>query len=229
MGKISPLMLPSAEMVALEADVQLLLAVRQEAMPEADRGIRLAACLDRISRIEQWLRGGGARDVEFVAGGDHRQWGAAVAVAAHKIKRGLREIANPALDVLDSREAEQCAKQIRDAGDELRALRGMDDRDDHRPFAHRKTESPSATIEDPPRKVSGMMSIRDLAEKHRVDQQILRKALERWRLNHDDGYSEVTTRRQNEPRFLFEESAILPVIDGIKRRTETSHERPTEK
>jgi hypothetical protein len=58
----------------------------------------------------------------------------------------------------------------------------------------------------------GLSSPRDLARKHGVDPEALRKRLERFRLMHDVGSAEVHNRRPNEPKFLYDEAAVLPVI-----------------
>ena len=77
-------------------------------------------------------------------------------------------------------------------------------------------------------------SSRDLAEKHKINHEALRKRLERWRFEHDSGYIEVSNPRRNEPRYLYDETAVMPVIEDVRknetrRRTNSSIERPAKK
>lgn len=64
---------------------------------------------------------------------------------------------------------------------------------------------------------AGKLSPRDLADKYLVPFGALRKRLNRWRYEHDAGYSEVSNAAKNEPKFLYDESAVMPVIDALKR------------
>ena len=69
----------------------------------------------------------------------------------------------------------------------------------------------------------GMASCADLAAKHGIPPESLGKALQRHRASNDDGYHEVQTRRSNEPRYLYAEASVLPVIERLKARAS----RPT--
>ncbi len=63
------------------------------------------------------------------------------------------------------------------------------------------------------------LSPRDLAEKHNVNYDALRKRLDRWRYEHDSGYVEVSNPAKNEPKYLFDESAVLPVIEELREKS----------
>ena len=60
----------------------------------------------------------------------------------------------------------------------------------------------------------------ELAEKYGVDSAALRKRLDRWRYYHDTGYIEVSNPANNEPRYLYDESAVAPVIDSLKAKSD---------
>ena len=64
--------------------------------------------------------------------------------------------------------------------------------------------------------VSGRLSVKDLATKHDVPYDALRKRLERWRYDHDAGYSEVANAAKNEPGCLYDELAVMPVIEALR-------------
>jgi hypothetical protein len=59
----------------------------------------------------------------------------------------------------------------------------------------------------------------DLAEKHGVSLRALRGRLDRWRYEHDAGYFEMANRKRNEPQFLYDESAVMPIIEALKGKT----------
>jgi hypothetical protein len=71
------------------------------------------------------------------------------------------------------------------------------------------------------------LSARDLAKRFDVPPEPLRKRLERWREQNQDGrdWVEVEDRGTREPRFLYRLSAVKPVIDDLK----ASPKRPTKK
>jgi hypothetical protein len=75
---------------------------------------------------------------------------------------------------------------------------------------------------------SAMISSADLALKYHVDPEALRKRLGRWRRSRDDGYVEVSNLRPQEPKFLYDEEAVMPVIEDLKA-SGTSATRPAEK
>jgi hypothetical protein len=68
-------------------------------------------------------------------------------------------------------------------------------------------------------RVSPKMSPKDLSRKHNVSLKALRGRLDRWRYEHDSGYSEVANRKRNEPHFLYDESAVMPIIEAMKAKS----------
>jgi hypothetical protein len=74
---------------------------------------------------------------------------------------------------------------------------------------------------------TGKLSPRELADKHGVNLDALNKRLERWRYEHDAGYSEVTNSRRNEPKYLYDEMAVMPVIADLKNKKPATAKRPT--
>ena len=75
---------------------------------------------------------------------------------------------------------------------------------------------------------AGTMSVRDLALKHGVDPERLRKRLETWRSSNDDGHTEVKNRRPRDARYLYDERTVLPVIERLKSQ-KLSGQRPAQK
>jgi hypothetical protein len=65
---------------------------------------------------------------------------------------------------------------------------------------------------------SAKLSPRELADKYQVACNALRKRLDRWRYEHDAGYVEVSNARNNEPKYLYDEVAVLSVIDTLKSK-----------
>ncbi len=65
---------------------------------------------------------------------------------------------------------------------------------------------------------SAKLSPRELAIKYGVDSAALRKRLDRWWYAHDAGYVEVSNAAKNEPRYLYDESAVMPVIEALKAK-----------
>jgi hypothetical protein len=63
------------------------------------------------------------------------------------------------------------------------------------------------------------MSPRNLAEKYGVGAEALRKRLDRWRYAHDAGYVEVSNPPRNEPKYLYDESAVMSVIEVLKAKS----------
>jgi hypothetical protein len=66
---------------------------------------------------------------------------------------------------------------------------------------------------------SAKMSPKELAEKYGVDGGCLRKRLDRWRYDHDTGYIEVSNAAKNEPKYLYDEAAVMPVIENLKDKS----------
>lgn len=71
---------------------------------------------------------------------------------------------------------------------------------------------------DPLQSGSAKLSPRELASKHGVDAGALRQRLDRWRYEHDAGYVEVSNPVRNKPKYLYDESAVMPVIDALKAK-----------
>jgi hypothetical protein len=63
---------------------------------------------------------------------------------------------------------------------------------------------------------TGFLTSTQLAKKHRVNAEALRKRLERWKRTHPDDWQEVANRRSKEAQYLFRESAVLPIIKKLK-------------
>ncbi len=66
---------------------------------------------------------------------------------------------------------------------------------------------------------SGMLSDRKLSEKHGVPYHPLRMRLQRLRAKSDDGWVEVQNRKVNEPRYLYCEEAVRPILDAFNERS----------
>jgi len=73
---------------------------------------------------------------------------------------------------------------------------------------------------------AGRLSPRELADKHGVTLGALNKRLERWRYEHDAGYYEVSNPKRNEPHFVYDEAAVMPIIDDLKAKSPVA-KRPT--
>jgi hypothetical protein len=69
---------------------------------------------------------------------------------------------------------------------------------------------------------AGMLNYVDLAKKHGIPKEPLRKALAVWKLDHDTGYCEVSNPKRNQPKDLFDENAVMPVITKVKNRQQTT-------
>jgi len=65
---------------------------------------------------------------------------------------------------------------------------------------------------------SAKMSPRELATKYGINAEALRKRLDHWRYDHDAGYVEVSNAARNEPRYLYDESAVMPIIDALRAK-----------
>lgn len=60
------------------------------------------------------------------------------------------------------------------------------------------------------------LSCVELANKHGLDPEKLRKKLERLRQERDDVYVTVENKRRNQPKYLYYESAVEKLLDGLK-------------
>ena len=74
---------------------------------------------------------------------------------------------------------------------------------------------------DPAQSGNAKLSPRELASKHGVAQRALEARLERWRYEHDTGYVEVSNPVRNKPKYLYDESAVMPVIEAMKAKSVT--------
>ena len=72
---------------------------------------------------------------------------------------------------------------------------------------------------DPSKSGGAKLSPRELASKHGIALRALQGRLERWRREHDAGYVEVSNARKNEPKYLYDESTVKPVIDALKAKS----------
>jgi hypothetical protein len=65
---------------------------------------------------------------------------------------------------------------------------------------------------------SAKLSPRELADKHGVSGEALRKRLDRWRHEHDAGYVEVSNSTPREPKYLYDEAVVVSVIEALKAK-----------
>jgi hypothetical protein len=63
---------------------------------------------------------------------------------------------------------------------------------------------------------SGRMSAREIAEKHGLDLEKLRRRLERWRCSAPTGWFEDEDPIRHQPRYFYDETAVLGVIQEMK-------------
>ena len=63
---------------------------------------------------------------------------------------------------------------------------------------------------------NGKLAPSDLARKYGVSLAALRKRLDHWRYEHDSGYSEVRNPKRNESKFLYDETAVMPVVEALR-------------
>ncbi|GMV79774.1 MAG: hypothetical protein AMXMBFR7_09580 [Planctomycetota bacterium] len=73
---------------------------------------------------------------------------------------------------------------------------------------------------------NGYFSSTDLAMRHGLDSEALRKRLERWRKENGEGWIETPNRKSRQPAATYQESAVWAVLKALKARKETSSERP---
>lgn len=64
----------------------------------------------------------------------------------------------------------------------------------------------------------GFFTSKSLAERYGIDPERLRKRLDRWRKSNLDvaGWREVEDRRPREPKYLYRESAVKPILDELQ-------------
>lgn len=70
-----------------------------------------------------------------------------------------------------------------------------------------------------------MLSAPRLAARFGVNPEALRKKLERWRTQHDEGWSDVQNRATKSPKYLYKLGSVRAVIESMK----TSAKRPPAK
>jgi hypothetical protein len=62
------------------------------------------------------------------------------------------------------------------------------------------------------------MSVKDLSLKYKIPHDALRKSLERFRKNSFTGWIETADVGRHEAKFLYDETAVLPIIQKIQKR-----------
>lgn len=77
-----------------------------------------------------------------------------------------------------------------------------------------------------PQPSNGYYSYAELADRHDVDKDRLRKRLDRWRKDTFNGWRETTERTSTEARYVYQESAVTGVITALKKRPATGVKRP---
>ena len=92
-------------------------------------------------------------------------------------------------------------------------------RADRLPAANGKAADDQGTAakRDCPAQSVGRMNVRELAEKHGVDREKLRRRLERWRRTAPAGWFEDEDPIKNQPRYFYDEVAVLGVIQELTR------------
>ena len=70
-----------------------------------------------------------------------------------------------------------------------------------------------------PEKIEGWYSQPDLAKKYNVPEDALRKRLERFRHQHDDGWQEMPNPRANEAKYIYRGDAVMNIIKGLKEKS----------
>ncbi len=74
---------------------------------------------------------------------------------------------------------------------------------------------------------AGWMSPRELAKKHGVQQSPLERRLSRFRAKNHDGVSEISNRRPNKAQFLYDEKAVMYLIEELKKRGANGERKKT--
>lgn len=74
-----------------------------------------------------------------------------------------------------------------------------------------------------------LMSAKDLAERHGLDAEALRKRLDRERIKNHDCFIEIESseRKRNEPQYLYRPDRVQHIIDNMLQTPKTSIKRPT--
>lgn len=77
----------------------------------------------------------------------------------------------------------------------------------------------------------GMFTVSDLARRFGVDQETLRKRLDRWRGKNQGSadWAQDSDAQSREARYLYRCRAVRPIIDDLRASDETTGERPTKK
>lgn len=101
--------------------------------------------------------------------------------------------------------------------DEFTTLQNLKSR--FAPNVSKPSPSPAADNEKQD-DMPGWKSCSDLAKKHNLSDDSLRKRLQRWRKLHDDGWMEVNSaeRKSREAQFLYRESAVSDIIQSLKAK-----------
>lgn len=82
-----------------------------------------------------------------------------------------------------------------------------------------------AAVPPSPRETTqtGFLTAPEIARRHRVKLEPLRKRLERWRAAHldDDTWIEIADRKQRRPKYLFKVEAVLPIVNALQQGSRT--------
>jgi hypothetical protein len=70
-----------------------------------------------------------------------------------------------------------------------------------------------------PGNAAGYLACADLARRHGVPEDRLRKVLERWRHDHDDGYMDIPNPKPRTAKYLYLETAVMPILARMKNRS----------
>lgn len=77
-----------------------------------------------------------------------------------------------------------------------------------------KNDTPAESVTPPP--ADGMFTVGQLAKKHELPAEALRRRLERWRKNHRDTEGIDWRETTHKGQFIYRESAVLSVIEDHK-------------
>jgi len=65
--------------------------------------------------------------------------------------------------------------------------------------------------------LAGRLSSRELANHYGLGPERVRKALERYRKEHDEAWVEVTDRRPREPQYLYDPKAVAQLLERMRQ------------
>ena len=70
---------------------------------------------------------------------------------------------------------------------------------------------------------------REIAQLFSLPQDALEKRLQRYRRTNHNGWNQMSDPRSHEARYLYQLSAVRPIVDDMKRPRKTSPKRPSKK